>query len=240
MSLVSWLPWISRIVPFFVDGTLPAMIEEARTPTVFVYVLDLGVVVSLSLSSAWWLLTDRAWGHVLAGFALVKSATMGFALLSMTVFALRAGQDTEPALAAAFPLKRAARSRGRAASRSRRRRPVWSVMPDGTIMHVAAATEAGEQPLRTFDRGAARVTGAHRVRVRWTGRRLHCPAPRTRNVSASIHTLDGTTLAAHPVAWRGPCRTCREADGRLCARSRVPGNPRTPATGGRESAATPP
>ncbi len=74
------------------------MIEKANTPTVFVYVLDLGVVVPLSVLSAWWLLNNRPWGHVLAGFVLVKSATMGFALLSMTVFALSAGQEVELAL----------------------------------------------------------------------------------------------------------------------------------------------
>jgi hypothetical protein len=39
---------------------------------------------------------------VLAGFVLVKAATMGLVLLSMTVFALRAGLQIEPALSAAW------------------------------------------------------------------------------------------------------------------------------------------
>ena len=33
-------------------------------------------------------------------------------------------------------------------------------------MHIALATEAGEQPLWTFDKGAAKVTGAHLIRAR--------------------------------------------------------------------------
>jgi hypothetical protein len=102
LPLVLCLLWFSQIVPFFIEGKLPPMIEKAHTPTVFVYVLDLGVVVPLSVLSAWWLLNNRPWGHVLAGFVLVKSATMGFALLSMTAFALRAGQDAELALSLAW------------------------------------------------------------------------------------------------------------------------------------------
>lgn len=98
LSIVLCLMSFSQIVPFFIDGKLPPMIEKANTPTVFVYVLDLGVVVPLSVLSAWWLLNNRPWGHVLAGFVLVKSATMGFALLSMTVFALCADQEAELAL----------------------------------------------------------------------------------------------------------------------------------------------
>lgn len=95
MAAVLCLLWLSQIVPFFTRGVLPDMIVRARTPTVFVYVLDLGVVVPLALLSAWWLWRDRPWGYVLAGFVLVKAATMGLALLSMTVFALRAGLQVE-------------------------------------------------------------------------------------------------------------------------------------------------
>ena len=98
MALVLCMLWLAQIVPFFVDGTLPPMISKANTPTVFVFVLDLGVVVPLALLSAWWLGRDAAWGYVLAGFVLVKAATMGLALLSMTAFAFGAGQAVEPGL----------------------------------------------------------------------------------------------------------------------------------------------
>lgn len=98
MAAVLTLLWTSQIVPFYTRGQLPAMIVQANTPTVFVYVLDLGVVVPLALLSAWWLLRGEAWGFVLAGFVLVKAATMGLALLAMTAFALRAGLQVERVL----------------------------------------------------------------------------------------------------------------------------------------------
>jgi hypothetical protein len=102
MALVLCVLWLSQIIPFFTRGELPNMIVQAKTPTVFVYVLDLGVVVPLALVSAYWLWRDRPWGYVLAGFVLVKAATMGLALLSMTVFALWAGLAVEAALSAAW------------------------------------------------------------------------------------------------------------------------------------------
>lgn len=102
LAVVLCMLWLGQIIPFFVDGTLPPMIELARTPTVYVFVLDLGVVVPLALLSAWWLWRDRPWGYVLAGFVLVKAATMGLALISMTFFALRAGLKVDPVLSVAW------------------------------------------------------------------------------------------------------------------------------------------
>jgi hypothetical protein len=102
MGGILCLLWFSQIIPFYTHGELPNMIVQAKTPTVFVYVIDLGVVVPLALLSAWWLKQDRPWGYVLAGFVLVKAATMGLALLSMTGFALQAGLDVEPVMSLAW------------------------------------------------------------------------------------------------------------------------------------------
>jgi hypothetical protein len=102
MAAMLCLLWTSQIVPFYTRGELPNMIVQAKTPTVFVYVLDLGVVVPLALLSAWWLKQDRAWGYVLAGFVLVKSAAMGLALLSMTGFAMQAGLDVDAFMSLAW------------------------------------------------------------------------------------------------------------------------------------------
>jgi hypothetical protein len=104
MGAMLCLMWLGQIVPYFFSGALPPMIEKAKTPTVFVFVLDLGVVVPLALLSAVWLWRGRAWGTVLAAFVLVKAMTMGLALLSMTVFSWRAGIEVEPMLAAAWAL----------------------------------------------------------------------------------------------------------------------------------------
>lgn len=102
MAVLLTLLWTSQIVPFYTRGALPEMIVKAKTPTVFVYVLDLGVVVPLSLLAAWWLWRDRPWGFVLAGFVLVKAATMGLALLAMTAFTLRAGLAVDATLSVAW------------------------------------------------------------------------------------------------------------------------------------------
>jgi hypothetical protein len=102
MSAILCLLWGSQIAAFYIDGTLPPMIERAKTPTVYVFALDLGVVVPLALLCAWWLRREHAWGYVMAGFVLVKSATMGLALISMTVFALSAGIEVERAMTAAW------------------------------------------------------------------------------------------------------------------------------------------
>lgn len=102
MAAVLCALWFSQIIPFFTRGELPNMIVQAKTPTVFVYVLDLGVVVPLALLSAWWLWQQQAWGYVLAGFVLVKATTMGLALLSMTVFAIRAGLPVDATMSLAW------------------------------------------------------------------------------------------------------------------------------------------
>jgi hypothetical protein len=102
MAAVLCLLWGSQIIPFYTRGELPNMIVLAKTPTVFVYVIDLGVVVPLALLSAWWLKQDRPWGYVLTGFVLVKAATMGLALLSMTGFALQAGLDVDAFMSLAW------------------------------------------------------------------------------------------------------------------------------------------
>lgn len=102
MALVLCALWGSQIVPFYTDGRLPETIVRANTPTVFVYVLDLGVVAPVSLLSAWWLWRDAPWGYVLAGFVLVKAATMGLALLSMTAFAMRAQLQVDAVLSVAW------------------------------------------------------------------------------------------------------------------------------------------
>jgi hypothetical protein len=108
MSVALCLMWMSQIVPFLTDGILPPMIELAKTPTVFVFVLDLGVVVPLASIAAWWLWQDRPWGYVLAAFIVVKAATMGLALVAMTAFAARAGVKVEWAMAIAWAVLAAA------------------------------------------------------------------------------------------------------------------------------------
>lgn len=87
------LLWLSQVIAYLLYGELPELIVRAETPTNFVFVLDLGVIVPLSVLAAVQLLRDNAWGYAMAGALLMKSAAMGFALISMTVFAAVVGQS---------------------------------------------------------------------------------------------------------------------------------------------------
>jgi hypothetical protein len=114
LALILAAMWLSQVVAFLIDGTLPDLIVKAQAPTNYVFVLDLGVVVPLSLIAAIQLWRDRPWGYVLASAMLIKAATMGLALLSMTGFAAAAGQAIEVELLAVW-LTMAASSLGIAA-----------------------------------------------------------------------------------------------------------------------------
>jgi hypothetical protein len=92
--------WLGQIAASFLTGELPELIVLADTPSNFVYVLDLGVVVPLSLVAAAWLRAGRPWGIVLTGAILVKAVTMALALVSMTLFAAHAGSGFDPTLGA--------------------------------------------------------------------------------------------------------------------------------------------
>lgn len=86
---------LSQIVPFYTTGALPEPMVKYQTTTFFVYALDLGMVIPLSILAAVWLWRGSPWGFSLAGCMLIKGATMGFALLSMEWFSLRAGRGTD-------------------------------------------------------------------------------------------------------------------------------------------------
>jgi len=94
--------WLGQLMPFYVSGVLPEAMVQAGGQTMFVYVLDLGVVVPLAILGAVWLWRRRPWGIVIAGFVLVKVATMGLALLAMTWFLARSGQPTDVMLSAVW------------------------------------------------------------------------------------------------------------------------------------------
>jgi hypothetical protein len=83
---------LAQNIQFLTTGVIPEGITRSGGATYFVYVLDLGIIVPLAVLSAVWLWRRTAWGYILAGCILIKAATMGFALLSMNGFAVRAGQ----------------------------------------------------------------------------------------------------------------------------------------------------
>ena len=92
------IPEVAQIVPFYTTGAVPEIITRAGSPTSFIYVLDLGVVLPLCVLAALWVQRRRPWGYVLAGCMLVKGAAMGLALMSMTWFTAKAGMPIEVGL----------------------------------------------------------------------------------------------------------------------------------------------
>ena len=78
---------IGQNVVFLVTGVTPQAVVNAGGLTFFPYVLDLGLVVPLAIVGAVWLARRRPWGNVIACALLIKSTTMGTALLAMNLFA---------------------------------------------------------------------------------------------------------------------------------------------------------
>lgn len=87
--------WLPPILGYLGTGVLPETLVLSGLPTNFVYVMDLGLVLPLSLLTAALLLRREAWGYVLAGVILTKAMTMGLAMLSMVWFMVRDGQALE-------------------------------------------------------------------------------------------------------------------------------------------------
>ncbi|HWG83921.1 MAG TPA: hypothetical protein VNT60_00460, partial [Deinococcales bacterium] len=98
------VPEVAQMVPFFRDGTFPDMMRRIGATSSFVFTLDLAVVTPLLVLSALWLARRAPWGFVLAGAMLVKAATMGLALLSMTLFGVLDGQPVEVFLTVVYAL----------------------------------------------------------------------------------------------------------------------------------------
>jgi hypothetical protein len=59
--------YLGQTLRFYTTGAVPEPIELADAPTLFVYVLDLGLIVPLALIAASWLWRRSPWGYVLAG-----------------------------------------------------------------------------------------------------------------------------------------------------------------------------
>lgn len=85
----------AQAVQYLVTGRAPELIPGTGTPVNFVFALDLGIIVPLSLLAAAGLWRRRSWGYLLSGALLIKAATMGLALLGMTWFGMSAGLPSD-------------------------------------------------------------------------------------------------------------------------------------------------
>jgi hypothetical protein len=93
---------LPQLVGYLVTAELPDAVKLAGGGHYYVYGLDLGVVVPLCLLAAVWLWQRRPWAEVLAGYLLIKSTTMGLALLAMNLLAARSGTPVDAAGLLAF------------------------------------------------------------------------------------------------------------------------------------------
>ncbi len=91
MALMLSLLWLSRMIPALSANPVPDTVE----PFKYVFALDLGLIVPLSLLGAIGLWGRRPLGYLVAGCMLLKASAMGLALLAMTWWSIRAGLPTE-------------------------------------------------------------------------------------------------------------------------------------------------
>jgi hypothetical protein len=77
------------------SGQRPALLEMLGHPTNVVAALDLSLVVSVSLMTAWWLWRGDVWGVVLAAVTLAKGALYMLALSTATLATVCLGAATD-------------------------------------------------------------------------------------------------------------------------------------------------
>jgi hypothetical protein len=92
--------WLGRIVPALVSGEPPYGLESYTT--LFIQVMDLGVVVPLAVVGAALLWKRRPLGYLLSTALVVKGASMGIALVAMIVNMARTGEPVDAVEASCF------------------------------------------------------------------------------------------------------------------------------------------
>ena len=78
------LMWLGVIIGSLIKGELPMILETYTT--LVIQGLDLGIIVPVCFVTAVLLLKNHAFGYVLGGILLVKTVTLGGAVLSMIYF----------------------------------------------------------------------------------------------------------------------------------------------------------
>lgn len=95
--------WIGgKVLPALQPAEASKILEHYHT--LYIQVLDLGVVAPAGCLAAWWLARRDPRGYPLGAVFFVKSATLGLAVTTMGVSQLAAGEDLPVALLAGFAL----------------------------------------------------------------------------------------------------------------------------------------
>ena len=95
------LAWLGRIVPPLLAGTPP--VGLFTNTTLYIQVMDLGILVPLMLLAGVQLLRRRPLGYLLGSVAMIKFATFGLALVAMIVGQWLAGVPMAVAEVVIFP-----------------------------------------------------------------------------------------------------------------------------------------
>lgn len=94
------LAWLGRIAATFAPDSIPAL---ENTTSMFIQVMDLGIIVPLCVLSSILLLRRSAWGYLLASVGLMKFLTMGVAVSVMALNMARVGVPVSAVELAVFP-----------------------------------------------------------------------------------------------------------------------------------------
>ncbi|MGB7538934.1 MAG: hypothetical protein WBM17_10370 [Anaerolineales bacterium] len=94
------IAWSGRFVPELFSGKAPYGLESYTT--LFIQVMDLGIVVPLAVVSGILLWKRRPLGYLLSSILVVKGASMGIALVAMIVNMGRSGVESSPVEAGVF------------------------------------------------------------------------------------------------------------------------------------------
>ena len=94
------LAWLGRVAATFTTGAIPAL---ENTTSMFIQVMDLGIVVPLCVLSGLLLLRRSAWGYLLASVGLMKFLTLVTAVSVMGLNMARVGVPVSPIELGVFP-----------------------------------------------------------------------------------------------------------------------------------------
>jgi len=96
------LAWLGRIVPALLNNGTPVGLESSST--LFIQVMDLGIIVPVAVLAGVLLLRQNRWGYLLTSVMLFKLFTMGTALTSMIIWQWMAGVEMSLVEAMIFPI----------------------------------------------------------------------------------------------------------------------------------------
>jgi hypothetical protein len=98
-AAVLTIVWFGRIIPTLISDQVPLL---ENVTSMFIQVMDLGIIVPLCVLAATLLLHRNPWGYLLASVGLMKFLTMGIAVTLMGLNMVRVGVPVNTGLLVIF------------------------------------------------------------------------------------------------------------------------------------------